>query len=83
MSSAAPDSATPAIEVTRVFKRYGAVEALRGIDLTVRQGEMFGLLGPNGAGKTTLFSILATLRRPTEGVARVLGRDVAVDRDAV
>jgi ABC-2 type transport system ATP-binding protein len=83
MSSAAPDPATPAIEVVGLVKRYAAVEALRGIDLTVGQGEMFGLLGPNGAGKTTLFSILATLRRPTAGVARVLGHDVANDRDAV
>ncbi|HVW22237.1 MAG TPA: ATP-binding cassette domain-containing protein [Opitutaceae bacterium] len=83
MSSAAPDPATPAIEVMGVFKRYGAVEALRGIDLTVQAGEVFGLLGPNGAGKTTLFSILATLRRPSEGVARVMGHDAAVERDAV
>jgi ABC-2 type transport system ATP-binding protein len=73
----------PAVEVRGLVKRYGAVEALRGIDLTVGCGEMFALLGPNGAGKTTLLSILATLRSPTEGSARVLGRDVATERDAV
>ena len=71
------------MEVRGVVKRYGAVEALRGIDLTVNTGEMFALLGPNGAGKTTLFSILATLRAPTEGGARVLSHDVVAERDAV
>jgi ABC-2 type transport system ATP-binding protein len=73
----------PAVEVRGVIKRYDKVEALRGIDLTVQPGEMFALLGPNGAGKTTLFSILATLRAPTEGGAKVLGLDVVAERDAV
>jgi ABC-2 type transport system ATP-binding protein len=69
--------------VRDLVKKYGEVEALRGIDLTVDAGERFALLGPNGAGKTTLFSILATLRAPTGGGARVLGRDVVTERDAV
>ncbi len=73
---------SPAVEVTGLVKNYGKVEALRGIDLSVGTGEMFALLGPNGAGKTTLFSILCTLRKPTAGIARVLGRDVVVDKDA-
>jgi len=77
-----PGPSTPAVEVTGLVKNYGKVEALRGIDLTVGTGEMFALLGPNGAGKTTLFSILCTLRTPTAGTARVLGRDVVVERDA-
>jgi ABC-2 type transport system ATP-binding protein len=64
-------------------KHYGKVEAIRGIDLEVRPGEMFALLGPNGAGKSTLFSILATLRAPTSGTAHVLGLDVVSDRDAI
>jgi ABC-2 type transport system ATP-binding protein len=82
MTAAVPtDSA--AVEVRGLVKRYDKVEALRGVDLTVRRGEMFALLGPNGAGKTTLFSILATLRAPTAGTARVLGHDVVADRDAV
>jgi len=80
-ASAAPS--VPAVELRGLVKHYGAVEALKGIDLTVQPGEIFGLLGPNGAGKTTLFSILATLRSPTAGVARVLGRDVRTERDAV
>ncbi len=73
----------PAVEVRGLVKRYGAVEALRGVDLTVQRGEMFALLGPNGAGKTTLFSILATLRTPTAGTAKVFGHDVVADRNAV
>ncbi|MGH8279247.1 MAG: ATP-binding cassette domain-containing protein [Gammaproteobacteria bacterium] len=72
-----------AIETHRLVKKYDQVEALRGIDLTVNRGEMFGLLGPNGAGKTTLFSILATLRKPTSGDARVLGHDVVRERAQV
>jgi ABC-2 type transport system ATP-binding protein len=70
--------ATPAsIEVDGVGYRYGARQALRNVSFQVREGELFGLLGPNGGGKTTLLEILATLRRPTEGAARVVGVDVA------
>ena len=65
------------------MKHYGKVEALRGVDIRVERGEMFALLGPNGAGKTTLFSILATLRAPTSGLAWVLGRDVVGQRDSI
>jgi ABC-2 type transport system ATP-binding protein len=72
-----------AIETHGLVKNYDKVEALRGIDLSVQVGEMFALLGPNGAGKTTLFSILATLRKPTDGTAQVLGRDVVRQRSAV
>jgi ABC-2 type transport system ATP-binding protein len=78
-----PDTGLPAVEVRALGKKYPKVEALKGVDLTVGRGEMFALLGPNGAGKTTLFSILATLRAPTSGSARVLGRDVVTDRDAI
>ncbi|HEY4301041.1 MAG TPA: ATP-binding cassette domain-containing protein [Candidatus Didemnitutus sp.] len=81
--ASASSASDAAIEVEGVAKNYGKVEALKGIDLSVRRGEMFALLGPNGAGKTTLFSILATLRAPTTGCARVLGHDVVTERDAV
>jgi ABC-2 type transport system ATP-binding protein len=77
------ESGPAAVEVKSLCKNYEKVEALRGVDLTVERGEMFALLGPNGAGKTTLFSILATLRTPTSGSARVLGHDVVTGRDAI
>jgi len=67
------------IEVKGLVKKYGDLEAVRGIDLTVEQGEVFGFLGPNGAGKTTTISILCTLLRPTAGDARVAGVGVSHD----
>jgi ABC-2 type transport system ATP-binding protein len=67
---------TPAIQIQQVHKRYGAVQAISGIDLEVAQGEFFGLLGPNGAGKTTLINILSGLVRADSGSVRVLGHDV-------
>ena len=82
VSAPIPDPDAPAVDVRGVVKRYGKVEALRGIEFTVNAGEKFALLGPNGAGKTTLFSILATLRAPTEGSASVHGLDVVTNRNA-
>ena len=70
---------TVAIQVTGLRKRYGAVQALDGVDLAVNPGEFFGLLGPNGAGKTTLISILAGLVRADHGSAQVMGFDVLRD----
>ena len=67
---------TPAIQVDRVSKSFGGVQALAGVSLDIAQGEFFGLLGPNGAGKTTLISIIAGLTRPSAGTARVMGHDV-------
>ncbi len=66
-------AAPPVLELRGVTKRYGAVEALRGVDLEVRRGEVVAILGPNGAGKTTAISILLGLRQPTAGTVRVLG----------
>src|SRR5436190_7301943 len=64
-----------AITVRGLRKRYGDVEAVRGIDFSVRRGEVFGLLGPNGAGKTTTVEILEGYRDRTEGEVEVLGHD--------
>ena len=69
----------PAIDVRDVVKRYGRFEALRGVSLSIAQGEFFGLLGPNGAGKTSLISIIAGLSRATQGHCEVMGHDVVAD----
>jgi len=66
----------PAIEVKQVYKHYGPVDALLGINLEIKQGEFFALLGPNGAGKTTLINVLAGLTLPGNGVASIMGHDV-------
>jgi ABC-2 type transport system ATP-binding protein len=66
----------PAVETSGLHKSYGDVEALRGVDLCVETGSVFGLLGPNGAGKTTAVRILTTLLDPDEGSASVAGFDV-------
>jgi ABC-2 type transport system ATP-binding protein len=63
----------PAIEVTDLRKKYGQVEALAGLSMTVGRGEVFGFLGPNGAGKTTTVKLLLGLARPTSGSGKVLG----------
>src|SRR6266508_4300732 len=62
-------------ELWGVHKRYGKVEALRGVDLQLHAGELVALLGPNGAGKTTAVGILLGQRRPDAGSARLFGRD--------
>jgi ABC-2 type transport system ATP-binding protein len=66
--------AQPAIEISDVHKRYGSLQVLRGVDLTVAQGEAFGLLGPNGAGKSTLTHLILGLLFPDRGEVRVFGR---------
>src|SRR5216683_1229091 len=67
------------IQASGLVKRYGQVEAVRGIDLAVGHGEIFGFLGPNGAGKSTTISILCTLLTPSAGSAKVAGIDVVQD----
>jgi ABC-2 type transport system ATP-binding protein len=76
-------SATQAVTARRLTKRYGEVEAVRGIDLDVHPGETFGFLGPNGAGKSTTIAMLCTLVHPTDGHAQVAGYDVVTQRDHV
>jgi len=73
----------PAVLVDGLVKRYGEVEAVRGIGFEVAPGETFGFLGPNGAGKSTTIKILCTLAAPTSGTARVAGYDVKTQRDTV
>ncbi|TME13098.1 MAG: ABC transporter ATP-binding protein [Chloroflexi bacterium] len=63
----------PAIEVTDLQKRYGQIEAVAGLTMTVGRGEVFGFLGPNGAGKTTTVKLLLGLARPTGGSGKILG----------
>ncbi len=66
----------PAIKINGIHKSFGNLHALKGIDLTIEQGEFFALLGPNGAGKSTLISILAGLIKPNAGDISVMGFDV-------
>ncbi len=71
------------IRTEGLAKRFGEVEALKGVDLQVRRGSVFGLLGPNGAGKTTAVRILTTLLLPDGGRAEVAGLDVVRDAEAL
>jgi ABC-2 type transport system ATP-binding protein len=73
----------PAVLVEGLVKRYGAIEAVSGVDFQVNVGETFGFLGPNGAGKSTTINMLCTLAKPSAGRALVAGHDVLRERDAV
>jgi ABC-2 type transport system ATP-binding protein len=72
-----------AIRCRGLKKRYGNVEAVRGLDLDVKKGECFGLLGPNGAGKTTTIEILEGLLDPSDGEVTILGRSWKRDEQAL
>lgn len=71
------------VDVQGLVKRYQSVEALRGVDLTVAEGRLFGLLGPNGAGKSTLIKALVGALRPSGGRVSTLGQDPLRQRSAV
>jgi ABC-2 type transport system ATP-binding protein len=71
------------LKVAGLRKRYGELEAVRGIDFEVAPGEVFALIGPNGAGKTTTLRIVATILRPTEGEVTVAGIDAVADPGSV
>lgn len=66
-----------AVTATGVEMHYGGVAALKGVDIRIPQGAVYGLIGPNGAGKSTMFDILCGITKPTTGTVRVLGMDVA------
>ena len=65
------------LAITGVEKRFGRVEALRGVDFAVNPGEFFALLGPSGAGKTTLLRIIAGIEKADAGQVMAAGRDLA------
>jgi ABC-2 type transport system ATP-binding protein len=67
------------IKLTRLTKNYGALAAVKNVDLIVRPGEVFGFLGPNGAGKTTTIKMMAGLLQPTSGTIEICGFDVQQD----
>ena len=74
---------TNAIEIKDLIKHFEDVEAVKGINLEIEEGELFGLLGPNGAGKTTTISMLCTIQKPSSGSASIYGHDVAKEPDTV
>jgi Cu-processing system ATP-binding protein len=67
------------IEITKLTKRFGATEVLRGVDLRIERGRVTGVIGPNGAGKTTLLKLLLGLSHPTSGELRIDGKLVGDD----
>jgi ABC-2 type transport system ATP-binding protein len=71
------------IEASNIVKKFGELEAVKGVSFSVKEGEIFGFLGPNGAGKTTTINILCTLLKPTAGQAKVNGYDVIKERSQV
>jgi ABC-2 type transport system ATP-binding protein len=71
------------IEASNIVKKFGELEAVKGVSFSVKEGEIFGFLGPNGAGKTTTINILCTLLKPTAGQATVNGHDVVRERSQV
>ena len=82
-SMAQPSDSPYALQIEGLRKRYGDFEALKGIDLHVEHGEVFGFLGPNGAGKTTTIRCVLDMIRPSAGTIRVLGIDPRADPVAV
>jgi lipooligosaccharide transport system ATP-binding protein len=81
---AVPEQASPALIRARgLRKTYGAVEAVRGIDLDVRPGEAFGFLGPNGAGKSSTMRMIAAVSPPSAGELRILGHDPSTEGPAI
>src|SRR4051812_48727042 len=82
-SSGSTPNTIPVVEVDDLCRRYGSVQALRGVSLEIEAGEIHGLLGPNGAGKTTLMRILCGLAEPSSGMAYVLEQRVGGNRELI
>ncbi|MGV9601151.1 ABC transporter ATP-binding protein [Streptosporangium sandarakinum] len=76
------DPSIPAIEVTDLTQRFGAVRAVDGLSLSIPPGMFYGIVGPNGAGKTTSLMAICGLREPTSGSIRIAGHDLRTDREA-
>ena len=75
MSGKIMDTKTPVIELNQLIRRYGKLEAVNGLSLTVRPGRCYGFFGRNGAGKTTTIKCLLNLLQPSSGAVRVFGLD--------
>jgi ABC-2 type transport system ATP-binding protein len=79
----APAATEPVLRAVGLVKRYGDLEAVRGISITLQRGECLALLGPNGAGKTTTVEMLNGLTKPTAGEVSILGRPLATEKRAI
>jgi len=73
----------PVIEIRGLTKSYGDFQAVRGVDFTVFEGDIFGFLGPNGAGKSTTIRMLTSLIKPGGGIIRIFGMDLTTNREAI
>lgn len=83
MLPAAPDQGAITIQIRKLYKHYGKTSAIRGIDLTICRGELFGFIGPDGAGKTSTFNILGGVMEATAGEARILNLPARAARNYI
>jgi lipoprotein-releasing system ATP-binding protein len=71
------------LEALNIHKRYGALEVLKGVSLSVEKGEIVSLVGPSGAGKSTLLHIIGTLDKPDSGIVKIQGKEIILKNDKV
>lgn len=69
------------LEATNIHKKYGALEVLKNVSLSVKEGEIVSLVGPSGAGKSTLLHIMGTLDKPDSGTIKITGREISKERE--